>query len=410
MSTSRTDGRMPLGILILTLGIFSLGTSEFMMAGILEMFAGELGISIPDAGLSITVFAIGMFVSAPIVSALTITLPPKSTLLTAMSVFTAAHFATALTEDYRVILALRLVSAIACAAFWAIGTVVAVRMVPAAYSGRAIATLVGGITLANVLGIPLGSFVGHLWGWQAVFVTVGVFSAIGLVLTALFVDGEHTPSTEPLGRILRREIVIFKRLPLLVALGTTVLFQSAVFTTLSYITPMLTQVAGLPEHLVSLAMLMFGVGTLIGVMIGGRYAHVNMLGNIFLSLTGMLVSLALMWLFSGWAPGFLGAFVLFGIASFSIAGALNGRVFQIASDSQVLVAGFNVAAFNVGNTIGPTVGALLISAGMGYLSPLAGSAALGLGAVGFATWAWVLQRRSKQAELHETSQEQLSRV
>lgn len=383
--TTTTTQRLPLAVFALALGTFCLGTSEFMLAGLLPQIAGGLDVSIPRAGLLITAFAVGMTVGAPIMALATLTLPRRATMLGAAGVFAIAHLAPLAFDDYASLMAGRVVAAVACATYWAVAAVMAVRLAGDGNAAKALATVVGGLTLANILGVPVGTWVGEKWGWPAAFVAVsGATVAVTVLLILLVPSQERGPRTETGRAILAREFVAFRDLRLWLALATTATFQAAVFCCFSYLSPLLTDVSGVSSSRVPLVLFLFGVGTLIGVTVGGRYADRDPLTNVFVSLSAMVVSLLVLLMLSGSAVGASVSALLFGFSAFSIAAALNGRVFAFAGDAPTLAASVNVSAFNVGNAVGPWIGGLVISAGLGLRAPVWAAAILGVAALGIA--------------------------
>ncbi|QQB15983.1 MFS transporter [Brevibacterium casei] len=393
--------------------IFCLGTSEFMIAGILEPISADLAISIPQAGLLITGFAVGMIVGAPAMALLTLKLPRRATMIITIVAFSALHILGALAPDYTVLMISRVLSAIACGGFWAVAAVHTTRISPPAVHGRALASLVGGLTVANLVGVPMGTWIGTQFGWRATFWAVAVVTALAAILiafatrpraTANGADDSAAGADEPatvedhradihLPTLIRAELVAFRGPRIWLALGTTALFQASVFAAFSYFSPLLTQVAGLSHDLVPGVLAAFGVGAFIGVVIGGRLADRTVFGNIVGSLTALAISLFALWLVAdvGWAA--IVAMVLVGASGFSIAGALNARVFQIATEAPTLAASVNTSAFNVGNALGPAAGAAVIALGWGFRAPVIVAILLALTALVVAGIAIRVERR-----------------
>lgn len=390
--TTPTTTRLPVSVYVISLTIFCLGTSEFMLAGMLPDMARDLDVSIPSAGTLISAFAIGMLVGAPIMALLTLRLPRRLTLLVACVVFAVAHLVGAVADTYALLLLTRIVAAVACATFWAVGAVTAVSVAPEGRTARALSVVLGGLTLANVLGVPAGTWVGERLGWQAAFVAVGAATVVTTALTAALVPETATSSSTPMRARVAAEITVFRQSRLWVALATTMTFQAAVFCAFSYVAPLLTDVAGLPTSRVPLVLLVFGVGTFVGITIGGRYADRNPLLNVFVSLGSMSASLIVLAAVATSPTLVVGAVFLFGATAFSIASAINSRVFALATSAPTLAAAVNVSAFNVGNALGPWIGGLAISAGLGYVAPVWFALGITSVAIGFATVSWVLER------------------
>ena len=391
--------RVPAQVYLLAAVIFCLGTSEFMIAGILEPLSADLGVTIPQAGLLITGFAVGMIVGAPAMTLLTLTLPRRATMIVMIIGFSALHILAALSPSYGLLMVSRVLSAFACGGFWAVAAVHTSAIAPAAVQGRALASLVGGLTVANLVGVPMGTWIGTQFGWRSTFWAVALVTALAAVLVAVTTRSDAKPtgpgetgpgeagsptSTEAAPRLrtlLRAEVAAFKGPRIWLALGTTALFQASVFASFSYFSPLLTQVAGLSADLVPAVLAAFGVGAFVGVIIGGRLADRNIFGNIVGSLTALALSLGALWLVADHAILAVIMIVLVGASGFSIAGALNARVFQIATQAPTLAASVNTSAFNVGNALGPAVGAWVIAAGFGFPATVVAAIVLALAAL-----------------------------
>ncbi|MGC5168344.1 Cmx/CmrA family chloramphenicol efflux MFS transporter [Luteimicrobium sp. DT211] len=379
--------RVPGVVLLLAAVIFCLGTSEFMIAGLLEQIAADLDVSIPQAGLLITAFAVGMVVGAPAMAVLTLRLPTRSTLVLMTVVFAAAHVLGALAPGYAVLLASRVIAAVACGGFWAVAAVHAHRASPPEAVGRSLAALIGGLTIANLVGVPGGAWLGEQYGWRSAFWVIAVVTALGAVLVAATIrdprpaDGAARVVLPGTRDLLARELRVFRTGRIWLALATTALFQGSVFAAFSYFSPLLTRVAGLDDSLVPLALVGFGVGAFVGVTVGGRLADRNLFANLLGSLAATAASLLLLAAVASVPWAAFGAVLLVGMSAFSIAGALNARVFQIAADAPTLAASMNTAAFNVGNAVGPALGGAVIALGLGYRAPLLVGVALVLGGV-----------------------------
>ena len=385
--------RLPTSVYALALGIFCLGTSEFMLAGLLPNIAEGLGVSIPDAGMLISGFAVGMLVGAPLMALATLRLPQRATLLGAGVVFGLAHIVPFAVDGYASQLVGRVVAAVACATYWAVAAVIAMKLAGPQRTARAMAVLVGGLTLANVVGVPAGTWIGGTFGWQAAFVAVALASAavVGM-LRALIPVLPDERAALPVKELVRSETRAFGDRRLWLALATTASFQAAVFCAFSYLAPLLTDVSGVPGRYVPLVLLLFGAGTFAGVTISGRYADRDMLANVVVSLSAMVLALLLLVALAGSRVGVVVALFVLGTAAFSIAAALNGRVFAFAGDAPTLAASVNVSAFNLGNALGPWLGGVVLGAGLGLRAPVWMGVLLGLVALGFAATSWRVER------------------
>ncbi|MFD5769969.1 Cmx/CmrA family chloramphenicol efflux MFS transporter [Streptomyces sp. NPDC127049] len=364
---------MPLAVYVLGIAVFALGTSEFMLSGLLPPIAEDMGVSIPQAGLLISAFAIGMVVGAPLLAVATLRLPRKTTLVSLITVFGLGQIAGALAPSYGILFASRVISALACAGFWAVGAAVAIAMVPQSSRARAMAVMIGGLSIANVLGVPAGAFLGEHLGWRSAFWAVGAASAIALVGVVTRIPHIPVPETKPR---LGRELTIYRDRQVLLSIVITALAAGGVFCAFSYLAPLLTDVSGLDKGWVSGVLALFGIGALVGTTIGGRVADAHLFGVLLSGITASTVFLiALAFLASSPVATILLAFLL-GVSAFYTAPALNARMFNVAGAAPTLAGATTTAAFNLGNTGGPWLGGTVIDAGLGYVSPAWAGAAM----------------------------------
>jgi DHA1 family chloramphenicol resistance protein-like MFS transporter len=382
--------RIPRVVPVLALSIFALGTSEFMIAGLLPQLAADLRVGIPEAGYLISAFAVGMIVGAPAMAVLTLRLPRRTTLLAALGVFVVGHVVSALAPQYGLLLVARVVTAVATGAFWAVAAVVTVSVVVPQLRARSLAVLLGGLTVANVAGVPLGTLVGQQFGWRSAFWAVGALaaaSALGVVLSV-------PPGTQhgPAPRVVA-ELAAFRRGRLWLALGTTALYQSAMIGAFSYVAPLLTEVTGIEERWVPAVLLGFGLGSLVGVVIGGRLADPYPWPTLFGGLASAGVLLGLVGVFAREPVVVVGLVVLLGAIAFIAGAPLNARVFTLAGAAPTLASATNTSAFNVGNSLGPALGGLAIGAGWGFTAPAYLGVLLAAGAIVVALVSWALDRR-----------------
>ncbi|MGW0857815.1 Cmx/CmrA family chloramphenicol efflux MFS transporter [Streptomyces sp. NPDC002690] len=375
---------MPLAVYILGLSVFALGTSEFMLSGLLPPIADDMGVSIPRAGLLISAFAIGMVVGAPLLAVATLRLPRRTTLIALISVFGLGQVAGALAPTYEVLFVSRVVSALACAGFWAVGAAVAIAMVPRNARARAMAVMIGGLSIANVMGVPLGAFLGESLGWRSAFWAVGAASAVALVGVCTKIPRIPVPEQRPQ---LRQELSIYRDRQVWLAIVITALAAGGVFCAFSYLAPLLTDVAGLSSGWVPWVLALFGAGALVGTTIGGRIADAHLFGVLLSGIAASTVFLVALALFASSPVAVVLVAFLLGFSAFYTAPALNARMFNVAGAAPTLAGATTTAAFNMGNTAGPWLGGAVIDADLGYASPAwAGAAMLvvGLAAVALA--------------------------
>lgn len=383
--------RMPLAVYVLGLSVFALGTSEFMLSGLLPPIADDLHVTIPRAGLLISAFAIGMVVGAPLLAVATLRLPRRTTLVGLLALFGLGQVAGALAPTYATLFVSRVVSALACAGFWAVGAAVAVAMVPPDNRARALAVMIGGLSIANVLGVPAGAFLGGGLGWRAAFWAVAAASALALVGVVTLVPRIPLPEKRPR---MRRELRIFRDRQVWLSICVIALAAAAVFCAFSYLAPLLTDVAGLDDGWVPTVLALFGVGAFIGTAIGGRLADAHLFGVLLGGLAADTVVLVALALLGRWALAAVVLSFLLGIACFCTAPALNARMFNVATAAPTLAGATTTAAFNLGNTGGPWIGGTVIDAGFGYASTAWAGAALAAAAIGVTALSLSLHRRA----------------
>ncbi|MFD5090187.1 Cmx/CmrA family chloramphenicol efflux MFS transporter [Amycolatopsis thailandensis] len=389
---------MPLAVCVLGLSVFALGTSEFMITGLLPGMAADLNVGIPEAGLLISAFAIGMVVGAPLLAIATLRVPRRATLMALLVVFGISHVVGALGSGYALLFATRVVSAVACAGFWAVAAATAVALVPVERRGRALAILVGGLTVANIAGVPAGTFLGQHAGWRAAFWAVTALTVVALI--GVFALVPETQNGEDKTDV-STELRLYRRGRFWLALGVIALAQAMIFATFSYLAPLLTEIAGLPESWVPGVLSLFGLGALIGITAGGRLADARPFATLYGGLGVALLALVLLALSGPATPVAIFAVFLFGLAGFGINPALNVRAFAVAGNAPTLVGASTTAAFNVGNTVGPWLGGESIDADLGYPSVAWVSVGLGAATVLVLTLAAGVQRTDDTRLLRE---------
>ncbi|WP_367140260.1 MULTISPECIES: Cmx/CmrA family chloramphenicol efflux MFS transporter [Streptomyces] len=356
---------MPIALFVLGLTIFGLGTTEFMIAGLLPEMADAFGVSIPAAGVLISAFAVGAAVGAPAVALVSARLPKKATLVVILIVFLVGQTMAATAQSYNVLLVARVVTAVVQSAFFGIGAVVAADLVPPSKRASAIAIMFGGLTISTIAGVPLGAFLGQHWGWRSPFWVVNGLALIGLIGVITLVPS-HKSAEET---SIRKELAAFRSGRVWLGLATTALSQGALFGCYSYIAPLLTDITGFSSGVVPVLLVLFGVGTFCGSALGGRFADKNLMRTLWMGMVLLAASLAL---FSATAHNkvlMTVTIVVFGVAGFLINPGLQTRVLNEAKGAATLASASNISAFNIGNAAGPWVAGLAISAGHGYLSP-----------------------------------------
>jgi MFS transporter, DHA1 family, inner membrane transport protein len=354
---------MPLALYALTAGAFGIGVTEFVIMGLLLEVSADLGVTIATAGLLISGYALGVVVGAPILTVLTGRWPHKMVLIGLMVIFTAGNLACALAPSYGLLMAARVLAALAHGTFFGVGSVVATGLVPVDRKASAIAVMFTGLTIANILGVPLGTWIGQQLGWRATFWSVTVVGIMALIIISALVPKDARPSE---GADWRADMRAILRTPVLLCLLTTVLGYAGVFAVFTYIAPLLTRISGFTESAVSPILLVFGGGLVIGNLIGGRLADRNPVATIFGTLVVLGIVLALMTLGFRTRASAVVLTGLLGAAGFATVAPLQIWVLSKAEGAgQSLASSFNIAAFNLGNAIGAWAGGIVIDHGLG---------------------------------------------
>ncbi len=353
---------MPLPLFALALASFAIGTSEFVIMGLLPDLARDLHVSIPSAGLLVSGYAMGVVIGAPIVGIATARLPRRGALLGLIGLYAAGNLLCAISPDYALLMGARVLTAFCHGAFFGIGSVVAAELVPPAKRGQAIALLFSGLTLANVLGVPAGTALGQVAGWRAAFWCIVVIAA--LATTAIAWALPKLPA--PPATSLLSEFRVLGKPQVFLAMLISVLCSASLFSVFTYIAPMLEGVTGLAPQAVSLLLLLFGVGITAGNLLGGRLADWRLMPSVAGVLVALILTLALLTETVHAAIPVAITLVIWGVLSFAVATPLQMRVVDSAREAPNLVATLNQGAFNLGNAGGAWLGGLAINAGLAY--------------------------------------------
>ncbi|MFI1163034.1 MFS transporter [Streptomyces sp. NPDC020801] len=381
---------MPLALLALAVGAFGIGTTEFVMMGLLPDVADDLNISIPTAGHLVSAYALGVVIGAPLLAALTSRLTRRHVLIGLMALFVAGNALSALAPGYDSLLAARFLSGLPHGAFFGVGAVVATNMVTPERKARSVSLMFLGLTVANVVGVPVATLMGQHLGWRATFLGVSAIGVAAIVSLALLIPRDHTHAQ---AGGLRGELAALRSLPVWLALLTTVAGFGALFAAYSYVTPMLTDSAGYTEGSVTLLLALFGVGATAGNLLGGRLADHSMRGTLFGGLGSLAVVLMLFppLMRAEWSAAL--AVALLGMAAFVTGSPLQLMVMEKASAAPSLASSANQAAFNLANAGGAWIGGLALAAGFGVTSPAVAGAALAVLGLGVAGVAYAVDRR-----------------
>ncbi len=355
---------MTLPLLALALASFAIGTSEFVIMGLLPDLARDLHVTIPSAGLLVTGYAMGVVVGAPIMGVATARLPRRGALLGLITGYALGNLLCAIAPSYALLMGARILTAFCHGAFFGIGSVVAAELVPPAKRGQAIALLFSGLTVANVLGVPAGTALGQVAGWRATFWCIVVIA--GLATAAIAWALPKLPAPRPAG--LWAEFRVLGKPQVFLAMLISVLCSASLFSVFTYIAPMLETVTGLAPQSVSLLLLLFGVGITAGNLLGGRLADWRLMPSVAGVLVALMVTLAVLTVSVHAAVPVAATLVVWGVLSFAVATPLQMRVVDGAHEAPNLVATLNQGAFNLGNASGAWLGGAALGAGMSYAS------------------------------------------
>ncbi|NAR98800.1 MFS transporter [Acinetobacter haemolyticus] len=349
-------------LLALAIGAFAIGTTEFSPMGLLPNIANDLGVSIPSAGLLITGYALGVMIGAPIMTLWFGGYARRNALILLMAIFTIGNLIAAFAPSYMSLMGARLITSLNHGAFFGIGSVVAASVVPANKQASAVASMFMGLTIANIGGVPLATWVGQNIGWRMSFLAI---SALGLItMLALW-------KALPVGSVgqkpnIKMELKVLTRLPVVLALLTTVFGASAMFTLYTYIAPSLVEFTHASPSFITMMLVLIGIGFSLGNHFGGKFADVSM-DKTLIGFLGLLIGL--MVIFPILAQTQLGAaigLVLWGTAAFAIVPPLQMRVMSVAREASGLASSVNIGAFNLGNAIGAAAGGAVLSLGLNY--------------------------------------------
>jgi len=384
---------MPLALYALTAGAFGIGTTEFVIMGLLTQVATDLQVSLAAAGLLISGYALGVFVGAPLLTVATGRLPRKAVLVGLMVVFTLGNLACALAPDYGWLMAARVVTSLAHGTFFGVGAVVATGLVSEDRKASAISVMFTGLTVATLLGVPAGAWLGLEYGWRSTFWAVTAIGVLATVIIATLVPKDaqvHAPIP------LKREVAAVLQPQVLLGLLMTVLGFAGVFTVYTYIQPILLQVTGLAETAVSGVLLVFGVGMIVGNLLGGRLADRRPAGSLVVTLGVLALVLAAIGLVMRSPIAMIAFTGLLGVAAFATVSPMQLWVLQKAGAAgRTLASSLNIGAFNLGNALGAWLGGVVLVHAGGLTHVSWAAALVTLAGVGVAVIAIRLARPAR---------------
>lgn len=349
-------------LLALAIGAFGIGVTEFAPMGLLPVIASGLKVSIPQAGLLVTGYALGVLIGAPIFTLPTGKLNRKTLLLLLMLLFTIGNSLAAVASNYLVLLLARLITSFCHGAFFGVGSVVASSVVDEKRRAGAVAAMFSGLTIANIGGVPLAAWIGQHIGWRTAFggiAAIGVIALIALQLALPSMPG-RTDSD------LRAEVKVLGQPAMLMALATTALGSAAMFTVFTYIAPILQHVTHVSPMLLNAALVIYGVGLTIGNWLGGRFSDKALHSTLVVVLASLTALLLLFAVTMRWTVPALATIFAWGVATFALVPALQTRVMQVGKAAPNLTAAINIGAFNLGNAMGAALGGAVIALHLAY--------------------------------------------
>ncbi|RJQ77845.1 MFS transporter [Pseudonocardiaceae bacterium YIM PH 21723] len=381
-------------MIALGLGGFGIGTTEFATMGLLPQIAGTYDISIPSAGHAISLYALGVVVGAPLIAALAAKLPRKGLLIGLMLAFAAGNALSALAPTTSLLLLARFVSGLPHGAYFGIAAVVATGLVRPERRGSAVAWVMMGLTIANLVGVPLATIIGQQVGWRAAYAAVAVIALATAASIARFVP--HQPPAADAG--IKGELRAFRRPTVWFTLVTGMVGFGGMFAVYSYVAPLTTEVAGLPRIAVSWMLAVFGLGMTLGAPVAGRFVDRSVSGSLFGSLIALIAVLAGLGLWAGSPTVLFAGIFLVGFVTQFLVTALQVRLMDASKDAPSLASSSNHAALNIANGAGAWLGGLAIAAGWGYASTAWVGVALSVAGLLVAGLAEVTQRRAQPVQ------------
>ena len=349
-------------LLALAVGAFAIGTTEFSPMGFLPQIAENLGISIPSAGMLITAYALGVMIGAPFITLWFGRFPRRKALIILMSIFTIGNILAAIAPNYWGLMGARMITSLNHGAFFGIGSIVATSVVPKEKQASAVAMMFMGLTLANIGGVPLATWVGQNIGWRMSFAAIAILGLITMLALWKALP-EGTTGQRP---NVKAELKVLTRLPVIFALLTTVLSASAMFTLYTYIAPSLHNITHATPTVITLMLVLIGIGFSIGNHLGGKFADLSLTKTLIGFLSLLMLMMLLFPILAQTTLGAAIALVIWGAAAFAVVPPLQMRVMSVAHEAPSLASSVNIGAFNLGNALGAAAGSVVLSMGMNY--------------------------------------------
>ena len=405
MSSARPEETVPysrkrvvFSLLALALGGFGIGSTEFVAMGLLPDLAQDLlptqwalsqADAIGQAGWLISAYALGVVVGAPTIAALSARYPRKTLLLWLLAAFTVGTIASAVLPNFGLVVLARFIAGLPHGAYFGIAALVAASLIGKEKRGQGVAIVLSGLTIANVIGVPLITLLGQATNWRVAYLVVASIFAVTFVAVALVLPVQPGDPSATMAR----ELQVFKRSQVWLALLIGAVGFGGFFAVYSYVAPVVTNVTRMDASFVPIALVIIGIGMTIGNLAGGRAADHHIIGTIFVCFALFVVALLGFALFANTVPGLLISLFLVGGAASALSPAIQTRLMDVAGDSQTLAAAVNHASLNLGNSLGAYLGGVTIAAGFGYLSPAWVGLLLCVPGIALTVFAVLLERR-----------------
>ncbi|MFT8322667.1 MAG: MFS transporter [Bacillus sp. (in: firmicutes)] len=348
--------KYPIALWTLVVGAFAIGMTEFVIMGLLPEVAQDVHSTIPAAGQLITGYALGVAIGGPILVIITYKMSQKNLLMLLMLIFCLGNLMSTVAENYGVLMASRLITSLAHGSFFGVGAIMAANLVEYSRRASAMALMFAGLTVSNILGVPFGTFIGQQLGWRSSFFIIAIIGFITLIGIFLLV-----PKNDQQKKInIKQELVVLKSGNLWLALLIAMFSFGSVFTLVTYITPILTDVTGYHSSTVSWLLVVFGLGVTIGNMVGGKMADWNINKSLFISLIALVVYLFLFYFFQFSVILMVPGIFIFGVLAFAMIPMLQFRILGVSADAPTLASTLNQSALNLGNAGGAFIGGMSI--------------------------------------------------
>ncbi|WP_077148243.1 MFS transporter [Sphingopyxis sp. KK2] len=370
----------------LATGAFGIGITEFAPMGLLPDMAEGLGVSIPAAGLLVSAYALGVLLGAPLMTLTTARMNRRTLLIALMGIFTLGNFLSAIAADYTTLMAARVITSLNHGAFFGVGSVVAAGIVPPEKRASAVAAMFMGLTLANVVGVPLAPWIGESFGWRTAFGAIAIWGLVTMAALRFALPDLKDMA----GGDMLAELGVLRRRAVLVALALTAIGSAAMFTVFTYIAPILREATGADTLYVTAMLVIYGLGLTLGNWLGGLFADRSIDRTLIVSLAGLAATLLVFAITMASPLAAPITIFVWGVATFAIVPPLQMRVMEAASDAPNLASAVNIGAFNLGNAIGAAAGGAVI--GLGFDYPVVSVAGAAMALAGLAI---VLTTRNK---------------